>query len=163
MNVDQILQALNDEQVDYLLIGGMNFLIRHLPELTFDVDVWVRDDAENLSRLNRGLQRLGAAWGRTESEWRPVSDDWRWLQTQAVFCLTTQAGAVDVFRDVAGLEGQYGLCKQRGVPTRTAAGVSFVGLSDRDMLTCQEALPVGQRKVRRMEILREALARAKQS
>jgi hypothetical protein len=37
MNVDAILRALNDAQADYLLIGGMNFLIRHAPELTFDV------------------------------------------------------------------------------------------------------------------------------
>ena len=26
MNVDEILRALKDERVDYLLIGGMNFL-----------------------------------------------------------------------------------------------------------------------------------------
>ena len=37
MNVDAMLRVLNEEQVDYLLIGGMNFLIRHLPKLTFDV------------------------------------------------------------------------------------------------------------------------------
>jgi hypothetical protein len=30
MNVDPMLRVLNEEQVDYLLIGGMNFLIRHL-------------------------------------------------------------------------------------------------------------------------------------
>ena len=29
MNVDEILGALNGERVDYLLIGGMNFLLRH--------------------------------------------------------------------------------------------------------------------------------------
>jgi hypothetical protein len=37
MNVDEILRTLNQEHVDYLLIGGMNFLLRHLPELTYDV------------------------------------------------------------------------------------------------------------------------------
>lgn len=163
MNVDRILQALNDSGVDYLLIGGMNFLLRHLPELTFDVDIWVRDDAENLSRLNGSLQRLGAAWGRTEAEWRPIGDDWRWLQSQGVFCLTTAHGALDVFRDVRGLEGQYRECKARGISTATASGVPFTGLSDRDMLTCQEALPAEQRKVRRIEVLREAIARDKAS
>ena len=39
MNVDEILGSLNTEQVDYILIGGMNFLLRHIPELTFDVDI----------------------------------------------------------------------------------------------------------------------------
>ena len=35
MNVDEILRTLSQEQVDFLLIGGMNFLLRHLPELTW--------------------------------------------------------------------------------------------------------------------------------
>ena len=39
MNVDHILETLNGHQVVYLLIGGMNFLLRHTPVLTYDVDV----------------------------------------------------------------------------------------------------------------------------
>jgi hypothetical protein len=163
MNVDYILRVLNQSQVDYLLIGGMNFLIRHLPELTFDVDIWVRDTPENLMQLNAGLKELGAEWGPTEREWRPVNDDWRWLQTQPVFCLTTLHGALDIFRQVRGLEGQYAECKARGVLTTTAGSVAFVGLSDHDMLTCQEALPPGERKLRRMEVLRQAIARSSAS
>ncbi len=161
MNVDEILRALNDEQVDYLLIGGMNFLLRHAPELTFDVDIWVRDDHENLSRLNRALDRLGAEWGRTEATWAPVPQDWRWLQGQEVFCLTTRHGALDVFRGVLGLQGRYAESKARSIPAHTASGIGFHGLCDEDMLACQEALQPGERKVRRMEILREAIRQAK--
>ena len=161
MNVDEILHGLNAEEVDYLLIGGMNFLIQHLPELTFDVDVWVRDDETNLLCLNRALRRLGAEWGRHETEWAPVPDDWHWLQTQTVFCLTTPHGALDIFREVRGLEGRYRESKAKGVLTKTAAGVSFAGLSDEDMLACQDALPPGERKVRRTEVLRETIARRK--
>ena len=145
MNVDEILSALNEEQVDYLLIGGMNFLIRHLPELTFDVDIWVREEAGNLARLNRALRRLGA----------------QWLETQGVFCMTTQHGALDIFREVRGLEGRYAECKGRSVPSKTAAGTAFSALSDEDMLACQEALPPGQRKARRVEVLQQAIRRAK--
>ncbi len=160
MNVDQILSALNDEQVDYLLIGGMNFLLRHRPDLTFDVDVWVEDSPPNLDRLNRALAKLGAEWGRTEAEWQAVPTDPAWLQQQAVFCLTTPHGALDVFRDVRGLEGRYSDCRARAVTSATASGVRFLGLSDQDMLACQEALPPGQQNQRRMETLREALRRA---
>ena len=161
MNVDEILQALNGEQVDYLLIGGMNFLLRHLPELTYDVDIWVRNDAANLERLNRALRRLGAEWGRTEAEWHPVPEDWRWLEGQSLFCLTTRHGALDVFRDVRGLEGRYAECRDRRVPSATGTGVKFIALSDEDMLACQEALPPGERKLRRMDVLREAIRRDK--
>ena len=160
MNVDEILRMLEAEQVDFLLIGGMNFLLRHLPELTFDVDVWVRDEVENLARLNCALRRLGAEWGRTEAEWAPVPADWRWLQGQSVFCLTTAHGALDVFRAVRGLEGRYADCMARGILSKTATGVAFMALSDEDMLACQEALPLAERKVRRMEVLREAIRQA---
>ena len=152
VNVDAIFQALNREQVDYLLIGGMNFLLRHQPELTFDVDVWVRDDPVNLERLNHALRSLDAQWGPTETEWRAVPDDWRWLQRQVVFCLTTEHGALDVFRDVRGLEGRYDECRQRASASVTGTGEKYLALSDKDMLACQEALPLSQRKPQRVEI-----------
>ena len=161
MNVDEILQALNSEQVDYLLIGGMNFLLRHLPELTYDVDIWVRDDATNLPKLNRALRSMGAEWGRTEAEWKLVPDDWLWLEKQVVYCLTTKHGALDVFREVRGLEGRYAQCRERGVPSTTGTGVKFPALSDKDMLACQEALLPHERNQRRMEVLREAIRHAK--
>lgn len=161
MNVDEMLRALGDHQVDYLLIGGMNFLIRHLPELTFDVDIWVRDEPANLAKLNGALCRLGAEWGPTEAQWRPVPEDWHWLQRQMVFCLTTAQGALDIFRQVRGLEGRYEECKARSLSTSTAAGVAFTSLSDEDMLACQEALPTAERKTHRMEVLREAIRRSK--
>ncbi len=55
MDIDGILDRLHAEQVDYILIGGVNFLLRHEPELTFDVDIWVKDRDANLARLNRAL------------------------------------------------------------------------------------------------------------
>ena len=44
MNIDRVLQALAKNEVDYLLIGGMNFLLRHAPEITYDIDVWIADN-----------------------------------------------------------------------------------------------------------------------
>ena len=82
MNVDKILETLNAEGVSFILIGGMNFLLRHFPELTFDVDIWVQDTPENLSRVNRALQSLGASWGPTEATWAPIPSDSRWLHIQ---------------------------------------------------------------------------------
>ncbi len=159
MNVDAILATLHEDRVEYLLIGGMNFLLRHAPELTFDVDIWVRDQPANLAALNRALRKLEAAWGPTETAWAPVPEDWRWLQRQACYCLTTSQGALDVFREVLGLEGRFEACRTAGLASATAAGVPFIGLNDRDMLRCQEALPPDQRKPRRIELLRAVLRR----
>jgi hypothetical protein len=90
-----------------------------------------------------------------------VSADSRWLCSQEVFCLTTAFGALDIFRGVRGLEGRYLECKTRGVRAITATGIQFIGLSDEDMLACQEALPAGERKERRIQVLRAAIEQTK--
>jgi len=47
MNIDHILRTFNACAVEYLLIGGMNFLLRHEPVLTYDIDFWIRDTVVN--------------------------------------------------------------------------------------------------------------------
>lgn len=159
VNVDQILQTLNRHGVDYLLIGGMNFLLRHKPVLTYDVDVWVRDSAPNLHRLNRALIELGAEWGPTEKDWKRVPSNSAWLRRQGAFCLTTPQGALDVFREVRGLDGRYSECKARARRERTETSIPYLGLSDRHMLECQLALPESEQNGERIKHLRRALAK----
>jgi hypothetical protein len=60
VNVDQILAALNQHDVRYLLIGGMNFMIRHQPILTYDLDVWIDDSHQNRACCEAALSELGA-------------------------------------------------------------------------------------------------------
>jgi hypothetical protein len=160
LNVDVILSALSEEQVDYLLIGGMNFLLRHYPELTFDVDIWVGEGMKNLGRLNVALKQLGAQWGPTEANWKDIPEDPAWLSKQGVYCLTTKYGALDIFREVAGLEGAYEACKARSVASKTATGIAYRGLADEDMLACQMALPLAHQKPQRVRILREAIRKS---
>ncbi len=161
MNVDEILRQLNGEDVEFILIGGMNFLLRHVPELTFDVDVWVKDELDNLARLNRALRRLGAEWGPSEEDWKPVSENNRWLLSQSVFCLTTQYGALDIFREVLGLEGRFVECRTRVIPSQTAGGAAFLAMSDEDMLACQLALLPQHQKRRRIDVLLNAIAHSR--
>ena len=58
-----------------------------------------------------------------------------------------------------GLEGQYAQCKTAARRGHTAAGAPYIGLSDEHMLICQEALDPQDRNLKRIEILRNALAR----
>jgi hypothetical protein len=158
MNVDHILHTFGDCGVEYLLIGGMNFLLRHEPVLTYDIDFWIRDTATNLDRCDAALQQLDAAWGPTEQEWRPVAEQPDWLRRQDVFCLTSSSGAIDIFRTVKGLPSWVD-CNARAHAGRTAAGVPYRGLCDEDMLACQLALPPADRRRNRVEALERALGR----
>lgn len=153
MNVDHILSVFNENQVAYLLIGGMNFLLRHAPILTFDVDLWIDDTPENRARCELALARLDAEWGTGDSDWRPTRElPGGWLQQQAVFCLTSPHGAIDIFRAVTGL-GDWKSSASRSILEKTNAGTQYRGLSDEDMLACQLALEPGQRKMERVRFL----------
>jgi hypothetical protein len=157
MNIDRILSEINNAQVDYLLIGGVNFLLRHNGPLTHDVDVWVNDSDDNLTRVLSALRNLDAEWGTTDATWGPVRNDISWLKTQPVFCLLTSAGSLDIFRDVRGLEGQYVACRDRAISAETAHGVPFRALSDADMLQTQLVLEPTEQKQDRISVLRRAL------
>lgn len=162
MNVDHILDTLNRKRVDYLLVGGMNFLLRHAPVLTFDVDLWIEDTAGNLGRCEGALSDLGAAWGATESDWGPVAQRAPgWLSAQSVYCLTSPHGAIDVFLRLRGLDS-WRDCRARAIASATLAGIVYRGLSDEDMLRSQLALEGSDQKPDRIRALRAAVQRTAQ-
>ena len=155
MNIDGILHAFNQAGTEYLLIGGMNFLLRHEPVLTYDIDLWIRDTPENRQRCDAALRALGAEWGPTEDAWRKIADQPGWLTRQSVYCLTSDSGAIDVFRAVTGLPS-WDEAAARAYAGRTAGGIAYRGLGDEDMIVCQLALPEGQRRHDRIAALRRA-------
>ena len=159
MNVDRILKTFNGHGVEYLLIGGMNFLLRHTPVVTFDLDLWINDTTENLRRCERALAALKAEWGKTEDEWEPVARRRAgWLESQGVFCLTCPYGAIDIFRRVSGL-GDWPASRATAVTARTGTGVPYLGLSDEDMLRSQQAVPDSEKRRERMRVLKNALGK----
>ena len=159
MNLDHIFETLNNRRVAYLLVGGMNFLLRHTPVLTYDVDLWLEDTPENLRCCEEALCELEAEWGASEVDWGPIADKASgWLANQTVFCLTSPHGAIDVFRSMKGL-GLWSESRADAISQTTAGGVHFFGLSDEDMLRCQMALPESSRKVQRVRVLKQALDR----
>jgi hypothetical protein len=153
LDIDSMLTELNRQNVEFILIGGVNFLLRHKPVLTYDVDIWINDTQENRSRCEKALHMMNAEWGPTEESWGPVDRlPSGWLERQSVFSLVTRAGALDVFRFVDGLSS-WPECRSRAELRRTSGGHLYPGLSDGDMLACQYALDENQRKVDRIRYL----------
>lgn len=157
MQLDQILAGFNRHAVQYLLIGGVNFLLRHHGPMTVDIDLWIHDTKENRGRCEQALRDLGAEWGPTETDWGPVSRlNADWLARQYVFCLNSSWGAIDIFRSVAGL-GNWLDSAQRAISAVTPLGTPYRAISDHDMLNCQLALDPAQQKNDRVRRLHEAL------
>jgi hypothetical protein len=157
MNQERIFECFNRHGVNYLLIGGMNMLLRHGGNLTYDVDLWIEDTEENRLRCHRALVELEVTWGRSDADWGPVAQKSpTWLEGQGVLCLLSAAGAIDIFRSVEGLPS-WAECRQRAVETKTAKGIAFLALSDEDMLKCQTALPEKEQKQDRIRLLKQIL------
>lgn len=55
-----ILIALEEEQVAFLVVGAFAVAINGAPRYTGDLDLWVRPDTENAHRTLRALIRFGA-------------------------------------------------------------------------------------------------------
>ena len=140
MNVDAILSVLNTHGVDYVLIGGVNFLLNHAPILTFDVDIWIHDEEQNRVNLTAALVELKAEWGPDDLHWKPIGPDATWLTKQTVFSLSSPDVAIQFFREVNGLEGRYCECKSRAAYKATGTGIPYFSLSDQDMLNHTERI-----------------------
>jgi hypothetical protein len=156
MQVDLIIRTMVQHEVDFLLIGGMSFMLRHEPVLTFDTDFWIHDTQQNRSACEKALGELDAEWGPTESEWGQVAGRVGWLTLQGVYCLTGPYGSIDIFRSVTGL-GNWQESRRDAVPIHTAGGATCWGLNDKDLLACQTGLPVHLRKANRVEYLTSCL------
>ncbi len=155
MNIVRIMEVFARNEVDAILIGGVNFLLQHQPVLTFDVDFWIRDTEANLAATADALRELQAQWGRTEAEWSPIPLGHDWLKTQGVYCLTTEHGPVDIFRTVTGL-ASYEACLERS-GRRMLEQVPYRSLADADMLACQMALSETQRRLDRVAYFQKLL------
>jgi hypothetical protein len=157
MDIDHILAVFNRHEVRYLLIGGVHFLLRHKPVLTFDIDFWIDDDGDNRLRCERALTDLKAEWGQSEQTWGPVSSlPAGWLARQSVYCLSSPHGAIDIFRTICGL-ASWRDSFATSVSGQTAAGVAYRGLCDEDMLKCQLSLDPEDRKNDRIRDLKKVL------
>lgn len=69
----EFLKCLNDNQVDYLLIGGYAVVYHGYPRYTGDMDIWIDLNNENADKTVRAIEQFGfdvpaawAAWLRTK-------------------------------------------------------------------------------------------------
>ena len=95
-----ILQALDDQRVTYIVVGGLGRVIHGSDELTDGIDIVPSTREENLRRLGVALGELNA---RGADGKRPVLE--RDLVGKPVLELTTDAGELKIVPEPAGTRG----------------------------------------------------------
>lgn len=123
LDAGQILRALAQHAVDYVIIGGIAVQTHGHPRTTQDLDIVPEPSAENLGRLADALQSLGAR-PVGESEPRPVS-----IPMTGVLELDTDVGGLDLHLDPPGAAAYEDL-SARALRLELDGPVLVAGLDD---------------------------------
>lgn len=104
-NIEAILKLLAQNQIEFVVIGGVAALAHGSARATFDVDICYRRSKENVDRLCKILAPLKPRL-RGAPEDLPFIFDAESVLLGLNFTLTTDAGDLDILGEVAGL-GMY--------------------------------------------------------
>lgn len=105
MNLRKLFGALQDREVDFIVIGGVAARAHGSARVTQDVDVCYARSAANLERLVLALKPL-KPYLRGAPEGLPFEWSVATLRAGLNFTLTTTAGAIDLLGEVTG-GGRY--------------------------------------------------------
>jgi hypothetical protein len=107
---DELIAALDDAGVDYVLIGGLAVGAHGFPRATKDLDIVPGPDSANLERLAAVLGHLGAQhhglgdFEPSEFPYDPL--DPGQLAEGGNFVLDTRLGRIDIMQWVPGVPGE---------------------------------------------------------
>ena len=130
----RICRILNEEGVDYVVIGGLAAVVHGSPLPTRDVDVVPDCRTENLERLARALARMSARI-RTADE--PVSTkiDGAFLANMPhMLNLTTDLGDLDLTFTPAGTVGDYAGWRANATSEDLGGGIMVAVASLEDII-----------------------------
>lgn len=96
-----LLEVLIDEEVDFVVIGGVAGGAHGSSYPTYDLDVAYARDRPNLERLASALRRLGATLRGAPSD-LPFLLDAKTLENGSHFTFSTPHGSLDILADPDG-------------------------------------------------------------
>jgi aminoglycoside-2''-adenylyltransferase len=101
LRVRDLIAALVDGEVDFVVIGGIAAVLHGSPTITHDLDIVFENSAENRERLGAVLTGLGAKPFGIDEE-VPFEADARTLDRIQLLTLETSAGRIDVMHPPPG-------------------------------------------------------------
>jgi hypothetical protein len=136
LDILDLLRILAQNNVDFIVIGGVAAVLHGAPVATFDLDIVHARSEENIGHLAEALRSLGAFY-REHPHTRPspVAD---LLAGPGHHLLMTRAGALDLLGEVAGGESFGDLMPQSnmielepGLSVRILSLAALIGLKER--------------------------------
>ena len=127
----ELLQHLNEFEVEYLIVGGFAVMKYGEPRYTKDLDIWVRNSAQNSLRVVEALKKFGA----------PLEHDQITPNTftgkQLVYQIGIAPVRIDILTEITGVE--FSDAWRRRVAS-TFFGVPVHFISQDDLVANKQAL-----------------------
>ncbi len=126
-----LIRALADHAVDYVVIGGFAAIAHGSPRATRDLDIVVAPDNDNLVRVAAVLDELAALRRMPGGETRPArAADVATIALGTTLHALTSAGPLDIVGRPAGAPS-YAALRSRAIDVNVAGGtVRVAGLDD---------------------------------
>jgi hypothetical protein len=155
----RICEILNEEGVEYVIVGGFAAVIRGSSLPTRDIDIVPARASANLDRLGRALQRMGAKI-RTGDEPDPALLDGPFLANMPVMLnLVTDHGEMDLTFVPAGPAGGFEGWRRRATEEEVSDGLMVAVASLDDIIESKRAAdrPKDRMALPYLESLRDEL------
>lgn len=158
LRLADLLGALEEHEVRYVVIGGIAAAAAGAPIVTADLDITPASDRPNLERLAAALEPLGARL-RTPHDPEGVAFpvDARMLATAETWTLTTRAGDLDIVFLPAGTGG-YDDLRRDAQRLELAGGLEVMVASLADLIRTKEAA-ARAKDLAQLPLLRQTLER----
>ncbi len=128
LDAEQILQALAEHDVDYVLVGGMAVQTHGHMRTTVDIDVIPKPDRSNLQRLADALNALEAQVLNPGHEGEEI--DATMLPRATLWQFSSKHGPIDVLHDAPGAP-PYDELRQHSLQVKLGKmDIAVVGLDD---------------------------------
>ncbi|MEI7992968.1 MAG: hypothetical protein WCH93_11145 [Actinomycetota bacterium] len=160
-----MFRMLNEEGVDYVVLGGFAAILRGSPVTTRDLDVIPDRASANLDRLGRALTRMNARI-RIEGDSVPAKIDGPFLANMPhMLNLVTDFGDLDLTFTPAGSAGGYAGWQSHATNEVVADGLTVRVASLDDIIDSKRAAnrPKDQMALPYLESLRDELRRREPS
>lgn len=139
--LDSIVKVFNDNQVDYLLVGGTAVILHghmrgshNLPRnIEFDYDFWYKGSLSNFSNLVQALKEIQPSAGKE-------LDDIVFRPEKAFLRITDEPYKIELLPKIKGFERKdfdmvKSRCIKKNIRTQTVAVISYL-----DLVISKEAL-----------------------
>lgn len=128
-NFAELFRRLSDEQVEFVVLGGLAVIAHGHVRATLDLDICYARTPENLERLVRALSPLHPRLRDAPAD-LPFFWDTQTLRNGLNFTLSTTAGDIDVLGEITGLGGYGDVALRSETIDLFGANVRILSLSD---------------------------------